>query len=84
ETCKSLRGKEVSVDSNVAKVSVVGVGIKSHTEVAARMFRALARNKINIESISTSEIRISCLIRESDVDKAVQAIHDEFALGAAA
>jgi aspartate kinase len=84
DACKALSGKDVVIDTNVAKVSVVGVGIKSHTEVAARMFRALARNNINIESITTSEIRISCLIREEDVDKAVQVIHDEFALGQAA
>jgi aspartate kinase len=81
DACKALKAKDVVVDSNVAKVSVVGVGIKSHTEVAARMFRALARNDINIESITTSEIRISCLIREAEVDKAVQVIHDEFSLG---
>jgi aspartate kinase len=73
--------RDAQIDTKVAKVSVVGVGIKSHAEVAARMFRALAANNINIESITTSEIRISCLIPEDDVDKAVQAIHDEFALG---
>jgi aspartate kinase len=82
QAAAELGAKDVQLDTNVAKISVVGVGIKSHTDVAARMFRALARNNINIESITTSEIRISCLIREQDVDKAVQAIHDEFALGA--
>ncbi|KPL08891.1 aspartate kinase [candidate division BRC1 bacterium SM23_51] len=81
EACKAFEAKDVILDANVAKVSLVGAGIKSHTEVAARMFGALARNNINIESITTSEIRISCLIREDDVDRAVQAIHDEFALG---
>lgn len=84
ETCKALGAKDVRIDTEVAKVSVVGVGIKSHAEVAARMFRALARKNINIESITTSEIRISCLIREDDIDKAVQAIHDEFSLDRAA
>lgn len=81
EICEQMGAQDVVLDPHVAKVSVVGVGIKSHTEVAARMFRALASNDINIESITTSEIRISCLIREDDTDKAVQAIHDEFALG---
>ena len=84
EACKALKAKDVIIDANVAKVSVVGIGIKSHTDVAARMFRALARNNINIESITTSEIRISCLIREDEGDKAVQVIHDEFALGVVA
>ena len=78
-----LAAKDVRLDANVAKISVVGVGIKSHTEIASRMFAALARNNINIDSITTSEIRISCLIPEADLDKAVQAVHDEFALGAA-
>jgi len=81
EVREALGARGVVVDTDVAKVSVVGVGIKSHTEVAARMFQALASRNINIESITTSEIRISCLIREKDVDQAVQAIHDEFALG---
>jgi len=75
-----LGAKEVRHDNNIAKVSVVGVGMKSHAGVAATMFRALAKNSINIEMISTSEIKISCVIREEDVDRAVQAIHEEFEL----
>jgi aspartate kinase len=54
--------------------------MKSHSGVAATMFRALAKNNINIEMISTSEIKISCVIQEKDVDRAVQAIHEEFEL----
>ena len=67
-------------DKEIAKVSVVGVGMRSHAGVAATMFGALAKNNINIEMISTSEIKVSCVIREADVDRAVQAIHDEFEL----
>ncbi len=68
--------REVIVSPNIAKVSVVGAGVQSHTDVAANMFKALADKQINIQSISTSEIKISCIIAEEDVDKAVQAIHD--------
>ncbi|MGI8907774.1 MAG: aspartate kinase [Candidatus Sumerlaeaceae bacterium] len=81
---KELGAKEVRHDREIAKVSVVGVGMKSHSGVAATMFRALAKNGINIDMISTSEIKISCVIRESDVDKAVQSIHEEFELEEAA
>jgi len=77
---KELGAKRVVHDRGIAKVSVVGVGMKSHSSVAATMFRALAKNKINIEMISTSEIKISCIINEADIDRAVQAIHEEFEL----
>jgi len=77
---KELNAREVRHDRDIAKISVVGVGMKSHAGVAATMFRALAKNKINIDMISTSEIKISCIIREEDVDRAVQAIHEEFDL----
>ena len=80
EIAKKLGAKGVTHDRDIAKVSVVGVGMKSHSGVAATMFRALAKNGINIDMISTSEIKISCVIREADVDRAVQAIHDEFEL----
>jgi aspartate kinase len=80
EECKHMRARDVISDTNIAKVSVVGVGMKSHSGVAATMFRALARNSINIEMISTSEIKISCVIKADDLDRAVQAIHDEFEL----
>ena len=72
--------KDVVSDRNIAKVSVVGIGMKSHSGVAATMFNALAKNNINIEMISTSEIKISCVIAENDLDRAVRAIHDEFEL----
>lgn len=80
EFAKETGAREVISDRNIAKVSVVGVGMKSHSNVAATMFKALAKNNINIQMISTSEIKISCLIDEKDVDVAVRAIHDEFEL----
>lgn len=70
----------MQTDNNIGKVSVVGVGMKSHSGVAATMFRALAQADINIEMISTSEIKVSVVISEKDIDKAVQAIHREFEL----
>lgn len=78
---EQIGARGVESAPNVAKVSVVGAGMQSHTDVAAKMFRALAEQNINIQSISTSEIKISCVIAEEDVDKAVQAIHDALDLG---
>ena len=80
ELKEKLKAENVIYEEKIAKVSVVGVGMKSHSGIAAKMFRALAKNNINIESISTSEIKISCLIKEEDCDKAVVAIHTEFEL----
>lgn len=80
KAAEELQARQVRHDKDIAKISVVGVGMKSHSGVAATMFRALAKNEINIEMISTSEIKISCIIRESDIDRAVQAIHEEFEL----
>jgi aspartate kinase len=71
---------EVLADQDIAKVSLVGAGMKSNPGVAAAMFEALAEAGINIEMISTSTIRISCVIRADDVGTAVRAIHDRFRL----
>ena len=68
----------VDVDENVAKVSLVGAGMKSHPGVAARVFRALANKGINIQMISTSTIRISCVVDADQIDEAVRTLHDEF------
>lgn len=76
-----LKARGSAYDENIAKVSLVGAGMKSHPGVAARMFEILAAKKINIEMISTSSIKISCVIRESDVAKAVQSLHKGFELG---
>jgi len=70
----------VNVDRDIAKVSLVGAGMRTHPGVAADMFAALAENDINIEMISTSTIKISCVIRAEDVEKAVRAIHAKFGL----
>jgi aspartate kinase len=71
----------VTSDSEVARVSLVGAGMKSHAGVTAAMFEALAARGINIEMISTSSIRISCVVRASAVEEAVEALHTAFELG---
>ncbi|MBU1487253.1 aspartate kinase [bacterium] len=75
-----LTASGVSSDDEVAKVSVVGVGMRSYSGVAAKMFKALADEEINIEMISTSEIKISCIIRRDKADEAVRALHRAFEL----
>ena len=72
---------EVMQDEDVARVSVVGVGMKSHPGVAASMFDILAKEKINIEMISTSDISISCIIKKKFAEIAVRALHEKFGLG---
>ena len=72
----SAHFSDVSVDTTCAKVSIVGAGMQSHSGVASKMFEALSNNNINIKMISTSEIKISCIIDRDDADKAVSAIHD--------
>ena len=73
-----IKAREVLLEENVGKVSIVGVGMRSHTGVAARMFRLLADGGINIQMISTSEIKVSCVIRKDEIDKAVRLLHDGF------
>ena len=70
--------KEVKADTNVAKISIVGAGMESHAGVATKMFEALYDAQINIQMISTSEIKVSVLIDEDDADNAVKAIHEKF------
>jgi Aspartokinases len=65
-------------DNEIAKISLIGAGMKSNPGVAADMFDALAEAGINIEIISTSSIRVSCVIRAAEVERAVQAVHDRF------
>jgi len=67
-------------DAGIARVSLIGAGMKTHPGVAATMFEVLAREGVNIEMISTSTIRISCVVRADQVEKAVQALHDAFGL----
>jgi aspartate kinase len=77
---KEIEAEDVFGDENIAKVSVTGVGMRSHPGVAARMFSTLAREGVNIQLISTSEIRISCLIEQKYAELAVQSLHTEFGL----
>ncbi len=77
---EKVGGGEVTVDADVVKVSIVGLGMRSHAGVAARMFRLLADEGINIEAISTSEIKTSCLIRAKYAELAVRVLHDGFGL----
>ncbi len=72
---------EVTTDEGIAKISIVGIGMRSHSGVAAKMFEALARHRINIEMISTSEIKLSCVIRKANAEPAMRAIHRAFGLG---
>jgi len=75
EAAKKLKPAGVIADEQIAKVSVIGVGMRSHSGVAAKMFQALAEEKINIQMISTSEIKISVVVNSKDVNRAVAAIH---------
>ena len=67
-------------DEDVGKVTLVGAGMRSHPGVAAGMFESLAEAGINIEIISTSPIRISCVVRTADLERAVQVLHEHFRL----
>ena len=73
---ESAKFDQVTCDETCAKVSIVGAGMQSHSGVASKMFEALSNNNINIKMISTSEIKISCIIDRKDADKAVSSIHD--------
>lgn len=75
-----LGGGEVNGDDNIAKVSLVGVGMRSHAGVASKMFRVLADENINIRMVSTSEIKISVVIDEKQMELAVRALHTAFGL----
>jgi len=72
---------QVLEDSDIARISIVGVGMKTHSGVAAKMFETLAEEKINIEMISTSEISISCIIKKKSAETALRALHHKFGLG---
>lgn len=80
EAIAGLGAGGMTIEEGFAKVSAVGIGMRGHPGVAAQMFDVLAANHINIEMISTSEIKISCLVREDQGEQAVRAIHDSFQL----
>jgi aspartate kinase len=81
KVAREINAREVSSDNKIAKVSVVGVGMRSHAGVATRMFDALADESINIQMISTSEIKISVVVAERYLELAVRSIHTTFNLG---
>ena len=78
---KKVKAKGYSIDEKIGKVSAVGVGMRTHTGIASVMFKALADKKINIEMISTSEIKISVVVKEDQVEDAVRVLHSAFKLG---
>jgi aspartate kinase len=80
EVARRIGAEGVTHDDRIAKVSIVGVGMRSHSGVAARMFQTLSREGINILMISTSEIAVSCVIEDKYTELAVRALHDAFQL----
>ncbi|XXF81050.1 aspartate kinase [Myxococcaceae bacterium GXIMD 01537] len=79
---KDIGAEGVEMDDQVAKVSIVGVGMRNHSGVAARMFQVLSQEGVNIQAISTSEIKVSCLIHSKYTELAVRALHTAFGLDA--
>ena len=84
KTTGTINFAELIADTEVAKVSVVGIGMRSHTGVAAKMFQVMSTEGINLKVITTSEIKISVLIDRKYMELAVQALHDAFELEKAA
>ena len=78
ELKEELGAEGVSYDANIAKISAIGIGLKTHYETTAEIFDTLAENGINIDMISCSEINVSCIIKEEDVNKAVRSLHEKF------
>jgi aspartate kinase len=80
QTATRLGSVEIQFDPEIAKISIVGGGIASHPEIAGEMFDCLSKHEINIEMISTSEIKISCAVRKQQADQALRALHQHFNL----
>ena len=76
-----IGAEQVSATKDIARVSLIGAGMRSNPGVAAKMFESLAEAGINIDMISTSSIRISCVVDEDEAERAVQVLHDAFELG---
>ncbi|VAW45747.1 Aspartokinase, partial [hydrothermal vent metagenome] len=79
-TANHLGAREVLMDDEIVKISMVGVGMKSHAGIASTMFKTLADNEINIQMIGTTEIKISVVISEEHLEVAVQTLHEAFKL----
>ena len=84
ERGKNFTAREIIGDNRICKVSVIGIGMRSHTGLASKMFRALAGEGINIQMISTSEIKISVVVDEKYIELAVRVLHGTFGLDQAA
>ncbi len=82
EVARDVGAAEVKIDADVVKVSIVGLGMRSHAGIAAKMFGILAKEGVNIQAITTSEIKVSCLIGARYLELAVRALHEGFGLGA--
>jgi len=82
ETARAIDARDVAADENISKVSIVGVGMRSHAGVATKMFEILAREGINIQMISTSEIKISVVVDAKYTELAVRVLHDAFGMSA--
>ena len=80
---ESIGFEDLLYDDHIGKLSLIGAGMRSHPGVSASFFAALADAGVNVEKISTSEIRISIICRDTDLDAAVRAVHDAFELGSA-
>ena len=80
KVAKKIRAVKVSADSKISKISIVGAGMRSHSGVAARIFKSLSKEKINILMISTSEIKVSCIIEQKHTKAAVNVLHNAFEL----
>lgn len=80
EVAEEIGAESVSGDKDIAKISIVGVGMRNHSGIASTMFQILAKEGINMEMVSTSEIKVSCVIAEKYTELAVRALHDAFAL----
>ena len=77
---KAVKAEGFDTDDQIAKISIVGVGMRNHSGVAAKMFQVLSREGINIQMISTSEIKVSCVIHSNYTELAVRALHTAFGL----
>ncbi len=78
---KEIKARDIEIKEDIANISIIGVGMRSHSGVAAKMFSTLAKEGINILMISTSEIKISCVIDARYTELAVRTLHDTFELG---
>ena len=80
KVAKKIHATQVSADAKIAKISIVGAGMRSHSGVAAQIFKTLSNHNINILMISTSEIKVSCIVKQENSKLAVNALHDAFEL----